>query len=216
MVNQFQDERAQPVYCVIDKGRLMKMPFDGMTLLDYAINASLVLSYIAIHKSDKAGLVTFARKIDDIVLAGRRSFQMRRIIEALYNQDTDFQEADFERLTGGLRRKIRQRSLLLLMTNFESIIGLQRQLPYLRSLSEHHVLVVIFFRNTALHEITSKRATSLRGIYHQTLAEKAQFEKETMVRMLRSHGIYTVLTSPSDLTIDTINQYLELKARGVI
>src|SRR5690606_40532545 len=50
MVNTYQDERAQQVYAVIDKGRTMKMPFEGMTLLDYDINASLVISNIAIRK----------------------------------------------------------------------------------------------------------------------------------------------------------------------
>ena len=69
MVNSYQDEKAQPVYAVIDKGRSMKMPFEGMTLLDYAINAALVISNIAILKSDKAGLVTFQHKDSTLVPA---------------------------------------------------------------------------------------------------------------------------------------------------
>ena len=59
MVNNFTDERSQQVYCLINKGRLMKMPFQGMTLLDYSINASLVLSNVALVKQDRAGLITF-------------------------------------------------------------------------------------------------------------------------------------------------------------
>src|SRR5436305_8341549 len=48
MVSNFTDEKSQQVYCIIDKGRLMKMPFNGLSLLDYAINASLVLSNVAL------------------------------------------------------------------------------------------------------------------------------------------------------------------------
>ncbi|MDX1408313.1 MAG: DUF58 domain-containing protein [Saprospiraceae bacterium] len=216
MVNQFQEERAQPVYCVLDKGRLMEMPFDEMTLLDHAINTALVMSYIAIHKQDKAGMVTFAERIHDVVRAGRRSHQMQRILEVLYRQETDFLEADFERLAAGLRRHVRQRSLLLLMTNFESVVGLRRQLPYLQVLARQHVVVVIFFQNTALRQLTDRRARSLREIYHQTLAERAQYEKQLMVRLLRSHGMHAVLTDPAELTPNTINAYLALKARGII
>ena len=62
MVNNYQDEKSQQVFCLIDKGRVMKMPFEGMTLLDYAINASLAMSSVAIKKDDKAGLITFQHK----------------------------------------------------------------------------------------------------------------------------------------------------------
>jgi uncharacterized protein (DUF58 family) len=216
MVNQFRDERAQPVYCIIDKGRLMQMPFQEMTLLDYAINTSLVMSYIAIRKEDNAGLVTFAEKVHDVITAGRRNNQMYRISETLYNQETSFPEADFERLYISLTRVIPQRSLLLLFTNFESMTGLRRQLPYLRKLSEKHVLVVIFFQNTELRALIDVQAKSLRDIYHQTIAEKMQAEKEGMVSLLRQWGIYGILTTPQDLTVDTINQYLQLKARGTV
>ncbi|MGE5943038.1 MAG: DUF58 domain-containing protein, partial [Flavobacteriales bacterium] len=65
MVNQFQDEKSQPIYSVIDKGRIMKMPFEGLSLLDYAINAALVISSIALKKQDKAGLFSFSKKVEN-------------------------------------------------------------------------------------------------------------------------------------------------------
>jgi uncharacterized protein (DUF58 family) len=216
MVNQFRDERAQPVYCLIDKGRLMQMPFSGMTLLDYAINTSLVMSYIAIRKEDNAGLLTFADHVDDFVSAGRRNNQLYRLSEALYKQETAFLEADFERLYVAISRYFTHRSLLLLFTNFESMTGLKRQLPYLRKIAEKHVVVVIFFQNTELKTLIDVPATTLRDIYHQTIAEKMQAEKEVMVSLLRQWGLIGLLTSPQELTADTINKYLELKARGVV
>ena len=76
MVNTYQDERSQLIYNVIDKGRIMQSAFRGMTLLDYAINASLVLSYVAIHRDDKAGLTTFAHRVETFLPASRRHSQM--------------------------------------------------------------------------------------------------------------------------------------------
>lgn len=216
MVNQYEDERSQPVYCVIDKGRLMQMPFDGMTLLDYAINASLVMSYVAIHKGDKAGLLTFADHVSTYIEPGRRQGQMHRLSEALYNEQTKFPEADFERLFIAVTRRVRTRSLLLLLTNFSSLDGLNRQLPYLLKMARKHVLVVIFFENTALADLSSKRPSSVREIYHLTLAEKYRFEQSVIVHMLRKRGIYAILTKPSQLTVDLINEYIALKAKGTI
>src|SRR5688572_5600425 len=114
IVNQYQDERSQHDYSLKDKGRVMQMPFEGMSLLDYAINASLVISNIAIRKSDKAGIVTFQDRIGTLVPASRTSNQMGKILEVLYNQKTAYRETDFSKLYHYIRRKITQRSLLLL------------------------------------------------------------------------------------------------------
>ncbi|HEX7014192.1 MAG TPA: DUF58 domain-containing protein [Cyclobacteriaceae bacterium] len=216
MVNHYQDERSQQVYSLIDKGRVMQMPFNGMSLLDYAINASLVISNVAIRKSDKAGIVTFQDKIGSTLAAGKQGKQMTQIMEVLYNQKTAFRESDFSVLFTHIRRKINQRSLLLLFTNFESIFGLQRQLPFIKRLAHRHLVVVIFFENTEITRIAEEPATSLRSIYHKTIAEKFRYEKKLIVKELNRSGIQALLTSPDRLTVDTINKYLELKARGMI
>ena len=216
MVNHYQDERSQQVYSLIDKGRVMQMPFNGLSLLDYAINASLVISNIAIKKSDKAGLLTFQDKIGSTLAASRQSNQMAQIMEVLYNQKTAYRETDFSALYTHVRRKITQRSLLLLFTNFESIFGLQRQLPYLKSLSNQHLLVVIFFENTELKSLLSEPADNLKEIYHKAIAEKFSYDKKLIVKELSRHGIQALLTPPEQLTVNTINKYLELKARGMI
>lgn len=216
MVNHFQDERSQQVFSLIDKGRLMRMPFLGMSLLDYAINASLVISNIAIRKSDKAGLITFQDTIGSTIPAGKQSGQIGKILEVLYNQKTSYRESDFSVLYSHIRRKITQRSLLLLFTNFESIYGLQRQLQYLRQLAKQHLLVVIFFENTELRQLVEEPAGDLRQIYHKAIAEKFSYDKKMIVKELARHGIQSMLTAPENLTVNTINKYLELKARGMI
>lgn len=216
MVNQYQDERSQAVYSLIDKGRVMQMPFHGMSLLDYAINASLVISNIAVKKSDKAGLITFQDKIGSFLPAGRLSNQMTVIQETLYNQKTAFLETDYSTLYSMVRKSISHRSLLLLFTNFESIHGLKRQLPYLLNLNRAHLLVVIFFENTELKSLLENKTEDLKEIYFQATAERFSYEKKLIVRELQKHKIHAILTAPEKLTVNTINKYLELKARNLI
>ncbi len=216
MVNHYQDEKSQNVYSVIDKGRVMKMPFEGMSLVDYAINASLVISNIALLKEDKAGIITFNHQIGAVLPASRTHAHMRNILEVLYNQRTNFRESDYELLYTRIRRVITQRSLVLLYTNFETLSGLERQLPYLMGIAKNHLLVVIFFENTELKDLLDTPAKNTEDVYMQTVAQKFSYEKRQIVKELQRHGIHAVLTPPQNLTVNTINKYLELKSRGLI
>ncbi|MEJ7739131.1 MAG: DUF58 domain-containing protein [Chitinophagaceae bacterium] len=216
MVNHYTDEKSQQIYCVIDKSRVMKMPFEGLSLLDYAINASLVLTNVALLKQDKAGLITFSERLGTVLTADKKATQMQSVLEVLYNQKSRYLESDYERLYTYIRAHITQRSLLVLFTNFESMQGLQRQLPYLRKIAQHHLLLVVFFENTELRQLTENPANDIESIYIKTIAEKFSFEKKTIVRELQKYGIISILTAPEHLTVNTVNKYLELKARQAI
>lgn len=216
MVNNYTDEKSQQVYCVIDKGRIMKMPFEGMSLLDYAINATLILSRVALIRQDKAGLVTFSDQIGTFLPAGRKALQMSNILDILYNQQTRFLETDYERLHALIRTRITQRSLIVLFTNFESLSGLQRQLPYMRGIAKNHLLLVVFFENTGLQQVREAGVKDIEGLYIKTIAEKFAYEKRLIVKELNKHGILTILTAPEHLTVQTVNKYLEIKARLAI
>ncbi len=213
MVNNYTDERSQQIYCLINKGRVMKMPFNGMTLLDHAINASLVLTNVALVKQDKAGIITFEKNIDSFLAADKKPMQMNQVLETLYRQKTNFAEPDFEKLFSVIRNRITNRSLLVLFTNFESMESLQREMPALKKMARYHLLMVVFFENTELKSLVEKGAESLEEIYIKTIAEKFAFEKRFMVRELQKNGILSILTSPENLTVNTINKYLELKTR---
>ena len=213
MVNNYTDERSQQIYCLINKGRVMKMPFGGMTLLDYAINASLVLSNVALVKQDKAGIITFEKNLDTFLLADKKPTQMNLVLETLYRQKTDFLESDFEKLFSVIRNRVTNRSLLILFTNFESLESLQREMPALKKIAHYHLLLVVFFENTELKSVIEKNAASLEDIYIKTIAEKFAYEKRLMVKELHKNGIPSILTTPENLTVNTINKYLELKTR---
>ena len=216
MVNTYQDERSQQVYSIIDKGRIMQYAFKGMTLLDYSINAALVLSFVAIHREDKAGLITFSENFETFVPASKQAGQMQVILESLYRQQTTFGESDYSSLYVHLNKYINKRSLLLIYTNFDNIIGMERQLNYMQQLARQHVVLAIFFENEELKNFAVKKPQSSEDYFQQVIAEKFIYEKQYVTTVLRQHGVYSLLTTPDKLSVDVINKYLEMKARHLL
>ena len=216
MVNQFQEERSQQIFNVVDMGRSMKMPFKGMTLLDYAINSSLILSNTAVQKYDKAGLITFNQKVNTFLRAERTNKTMAKILETLYNQKTEYFESDYAYLGAFIKRHVSHRSLLILYTNFETMTSLQRQLGYFKRLATHHLLLVVIFENSEVKDFAGSDAKTLEEVYMKTIAEKFVYEKKLIIRELKKNGILSVLAKPENLTVNLINRYLEIKTKGMI
>jgi uncharacterized protein (DUF58 family) len=215
MVNVYTDERSQQIINVIDKGRIMQQAFAGMTILDYAINASLVLSYVALHRDDKAGVITFADKFSDFVKPDRGPAQMNDILECLYHQTTDFAESDYSTLVVNTNHLVGRRSLLILYTNFFDYNGMLRQLPYLRQLNSRHRLLVVFFIDEERRDFINQQPHSIREYYEHSIAAKIDHEQTLIINTLRQFGINSLLTSPQNLSVNVINRYLEMKSRGI-
>ncbi|MEL6140004.1 MAG: DUF58 domain-containing protein [Bacteroidota bacterium] len=216
MVNQYEDERSQQIYCIIDKSRSMLMPFKELSLLDYAINASLALSNVILKKHDRAGLITFSDKVGTVLRADSKSTQLQAILQALYREKERETENNPELLYYATRKFISGRSLLLLFSNYESEYALDRALPMLRRIHANHLLVVILFENTEIRESSEERANNIGEIYHQSTARYFIYEKQMLAQRLRQYGIQVILTKPEELTVNAINKYLELKKRGMI
>jgi uncharacterized protein (DUF58 family) len=216
MVNQYQEERSQQVFCLIDKSRAMNMPFDGLSLLDYAINAALALSNVALKKQDRLGILSFSDVLGTTLPAERGTRQLHRILEALYREQARTTEANYELLYEAVRRLIPARSLLILFTNFESPYALERVLPHLRRLGRLHLLVVVFFENTEVRALAESKPKNLLQHFQKTVAAQWLEEKKDIGRHLNRYGIQALLTPPQSLSLNTLNKYLELKARGLI
>lgn len=216
MVNQYEDEKSQQIISVIDQSRVMQLPFNGLSLLDYSVNATLAISNIALRKQDKAGLILFSSKTLSFIRPERSRPQMKKLLESLYSLKENELEPNFELLYTSIRSGLNQRSLLFLFTNFESMYALERALPLLRRINKSHLLVITFFENTEISNLADKPASSLESIYVQTIARKSIVSKLQLVQTLRQHGIQTIYTRPEDLSVQVANKYLELKSRGFI
>ena len=216
MVNQYQEERSQNIYSIIDKSRAMEHDFEEMTLLDYAINSTLVFTNIALRKGDKVGVFTYSDKVGSKLAANSGANHLQKVMELLYNQKTHFKEADFGLLFQTIRQNIRNRSLIMLYTNFDTELGMRRALPLLKRIARNHLLVVVFFENTKLQEVVVDKPSTLRDVYVSAVAEDIINVKRRIAIELNRNGIHTVLTKPEDLNVQTINKYLEFKSRGMI
>lgn len=216
MVNQYQDEKMQPLYSILDASRVMKMPFNGLKLLDYAINSSLAFSNVALKKGDKVGLLQFSHEIATWVKPQNKKTHLQTLLEALYHIDSKYLDASYSKLQLFINKNIPQRSLLFLYTNFEHISALKRQLPYLKAIAKKHVLVVIFFENTEIKQLVKESAQTIPQIFNQTVAQQFAIDKKEMLLTLQKNGIQALLTPPEELSINTINKYLEVKARGLL
>lgn len=216
MVNHYEDERSQQIYSIIDKSRVMKMPFNGLTLVDYAINSTLAFSNIVLKKQDKAGVISFSKNVDTILKADRSTLQLKKIMYSLYKEKYDYSEANYDALYASIRKTISNRSLIFLYTNFDSIYAVERNIKALKMINKYHVLIVVFFENTELETYSKIPATSLLEIYQKTMAKKSTLEKMQIIKELRMHGIHAIKSAPEKLSTNAINKYLELKSSGYL
>lgn len=215
MVNQYQAEKSQAIYTLIDKSRSMRQDFSGMTLLDYAINSTLVFANVALKKGDKFGMISFSEKIDSVLPADGKITHLRKVLDLLYNEKTSFLEANYEFLYQILRKKVTHRSTFILYTNFETEVAMRRVLPVLQKINQKHNLVVIFFENTELEDLTLNNAENVREVYMSQVAQDIINVRKRIAHELNRNGIQTVLSKPEKLSVDTINKYLLMKAKGL-
>lgn len=216
MVNNYEDERSQQIYAVINKSRVMRMPFDGLSLMDYAINATLSLQNIVLRNQDNAGLMVFSGQCETFLRAERKFNQRQMLLDKLYNIREDQQEANYQALYETIKMNIQGRSMLMLFTNFMSLNSLQRVLPVLKRINRSHLLTIIFFENPPLEAFIEKEPNNLLDMASNVLASRLSNELTQVVYELRNTGIQAIQTKPEDLTANAINKYLELKSRGMI
>ena len=141
---------------------------------------------------------------------------MQLLLEDLYRQQTTFGESDYSSLYLHLNKHVSKRSLLIIYTNFDRIIGMERQLSYMQQLARQHVVLVIFFEDVELRDFAARPPQSSEDCFHQVIADRFIYEKQYVTTTLRRHGIYSLLTTPEDLSVDVINKYLEMKAKRLL
>lgn len=216
MLNQYQDERSQSIYCIIDGGRTMKTQHNGQSLQDYAINASVGLSKAILQMKDKVGMINFYTDHCDLLKPSASPAQFRKINEMLFNIKTEDTDASMEVLYKFSRNQIKNRSLLILFTHFDNTESVKRNIPYLRAMGRFHLVLIVFFENDELQTFADTPAEKLTDIYSSTIAREQVYQQKVLARELNKYGIITIITSPDKLTISVVNQYLEIKRKQMI
>ena len=214
MANTYIEERSQQVVALVDTSRTMLSPFDGLSLLDYAVNSTLALLNVALIRGDRVGLVGFDRRVHSRLSPGSRPEQLRRLLELLYGQRPTDYEPDYDALGQYVQRFVKGRSLLMLYTNFDTVVSLERNLPALRRLSRQHLLVVVLFVNAEVSALADGASQNLEDAYLATVAAEYEASRVQIASTLTQNGILVLRTRPEELTAAAVTNYLAVKRGG--
>ncbi len=214
VVRRFEAERSRTVLLAIDAGRLMTPRVGGVTKLDRAVDAALLLAYLASASGDLAGLLVFGRDVQTYVPPRRGHRQFLAILEALYPVQAAMEEPDYGRALRYLATRQQKRSLIVLFTELVGAEASGRLLRVLPGLSARHLPLVITQRNRELEERAVQEASSEIGVFEAAVAEDIAREKAAAVGALRARGALVLDVLPERLSVSAVNRFLEVKARG--
>lgn len=218
-VRGYQQERNQSVLCMLDCGRLMTAESQGLSRLDHALNAALMLAHVATRAGDQVGLLAFDARVRAYLppLGGRRAAQ--RVVAASYDIHAQLVETDFEAAYGYLSSRLRKRSLVALFTDVIDDVSARSVLRTVRGLAARHLGLCVLFRDEALEGMAEPHGpggTAVADLYQRAAAAEIISWRDHLVKDLREAGALVLHVSPRRLTPSLISRYLRIKAEGLL
>lgn len=213
IVNQYEPEKNQHVYMMIDTGRPMSFSVRGYKKLDVAINTALLLSDIVNQNGDKSGLMLFNAEVENMIMPGKGHNHRNSLMEALYNIEHTKDTSNYEEAFYHLKSKERRRSLIFLFTDFETIEEAEDMLRVLSVLSRNNIVVVILIKDEKLEKLTSMAAEDEHNIFSKGVALEMLKERKMIIQKLNSKGIMCIECRVEELAMNAINKYLYIKNR---
>ena len=210
---EFQTERSQNLVALLDVGRMMRSPVGDVEKLDCAINAVLLLAYVATGKGDRVGMLAFADR--PLVWLAPRSGrgQFYRMLETLYAVQAQRVEPDYAAALSYFSVQQQKRCLAVLFTDLTGSVGMDALVAQMARLGRTHLPLLVTVADPAVQELVEQRVHDSRSLYERTAAEQALDERALAVERLRSNGVSTLDVPADELSVAVINRYLELKAR---
>lgn len=213
-VRQYEIERSQTVILMIDAGRMMAAQIGEMSRLDYAINAALMLAYVAVEKDDAVGLITFADDVKSFLPPRKGHQQVSRLTELLYDLQPALVEPDYARAFEVLAVRARKRALVVCFTDLVDVDASRRLLANLAALSPHHLPFLTTLRDSTVEQAARRAPEQSFEVYQRAMAGQLLADRETALSVLQQRGVMVLDAPPEKLTVSAVNQYLLLKARG--
>jgi uncharacterized protein (DUF58 family) len=219
IVREYQQERNQTVLGMLDCGRLMTAESDGLTHLDHALNAVLMMAHVAARAGDQFGLLAFDAGVRTYLppVGGRRAAQ--RVVQATYDLHPALVESDFEAAFAHLSPRLRKRALVVLFTQVIDDVSSRSVLKVVRGLPPRHLPLVVLFRDPELDRLAEPPAEA-RGtpadLYLRAAGAEAIMWRERLLRDLKSGGALVLHVPPRQLTPALINRYLQIKAQHLL
>jgi uncharacterized protein (DUF58 family) len=239
ITRQYQTERSQPVWIVLDCGRLMRArvaagsqppknsdpaPSSGpasssapsRSKLDHACTTAVALAQLALYSGDRVGLLAYGQKIQQRLLPARGAAHMRQIIELLAQVHTETGEADHLRATATLNRLQPRRSLILWVTDLAETAMRPEVIDGALQLLRRHVLLFVAMAQPEVESIAQARPNNLEQMFRSSAAQEMAGRRELLLARLHEQGALTLDLNPEALTSSVLNQYLTVKERAMV
>lgn len=215
ITNVYQTERSQRLVIALDVGRMMTPCVGELTRLDVAVNAALLLAYVALARGDRVGLLSFADTVRTMTppRGGRAHFF--DIVRQLYDVRPQYVEPDYDRAFARLRNELRGRSLVVLFTDTSDQFVAENVARHLALLARRHLPMCVTLRDTDLQARAEVLPESGATLYQKAVALKLLEEREVLLESMRRAGVLTVDVPADRLALAAINRYLEAKERGI-
>jgi len=212
----YESERSQRFIIMLDLGRMMLTPVGELTRLDAAVNAAVLLAYVALARGDRVGLMAFSDSVQSYTPPRKGRGQFYRILEQLYDVRAQPIESDYGEAFGRLRADLRGRSLLALFTDLSDPEVATLVARHMALVARHHLPLCITLSDPLVQELAGAIPNSGRDLYRKLVALRLQDERSMVLENLGRAGVLTVDAPAGRLTPATINRYLELKERALL
>jgi uncharacterized protein (DUF58 family) len=212
ITREYEVSRNQNVFFMIDCSRLMAAESRGLSNLDHALNATLMLSSLALDFGDNVGLMAFDESVRTFLplSSGLRSKAL--VLHALYDLQASQAEADYEQAFLALNLRVRQRALVVLVTNVMDGASFELLRPHLRVATRRHLPLVLLLRDEDLFELAERQPASVTEFFDVGAAAELATWRERMAHDLQRLGALVLDITPARTTPDLINSYLRIKA----
>jgi uncharacterized protein (DUF58 family) len=213
---EFRAERNHQIVIAIDTGRLMSESLAGQPKLDHAINAGLLLAWYSLRAGDRVGLCGFDKGLNlfRAPQGGVASFPGLHLASA--QLDYSSEEANFTLSLAQLGTRLRQRSLIVLMTDFVDTISARLMEDNLQRLARRHLVLFVALRNPLLEATVGQKPAAIRHMARSVVAADILQDREVVLMGLRRHGVHTIDAVPADISPELLNRYLDIKRRELI
>jgi uncharacterized protein (DUF58 family) len=216
VARQYQLERSQIVWLVVDAGRLMRAQVAGLTKLDYAVNAALSLAQVALRSGDRVGLLAYGRGVRQRVLPYRGALHLRRIVDRLAKVEEETAEADHLQAVSELLSLQGRRSLIVWLTDFAETAMTPEVIDAASQMTARHLVLFVVIGQPDLAELAAQEPASVREMYRTTAAQEVLHRREVLLARLRERGALAVEVSSAAAATTVVNSYLEVKQRNLL
>lgn len=211
-VNRYEPERNQYVYILMDTSRVMNEEIEGITRLDYAVNAAFIVAETAMNHGDNIGLRAFDSDIRRMVKPSKGTVHFQRLAESLYNIEISETSADYEKAFSTLQKVQNRRCLILLFTDPYNFEHAREITTAWHNYAPRHRVVVLSIKNPLLVAEAEKKVKQNEDAFTKSAALKLLDDRRRTFSILEMSGIPAMESKPEEFTLDAVNRYISLKA----